>query len=110
MTIQPRKTLFWRHQKFGDEYLATIEAIYYFMKDAFGGNDFDNLLYYFSFQYDLIQSKYIENRNSFTHRMLKLRPDYIKRTSSEREDYDDNDNKNMDGLKSLHSSNKKLHT
>ncbi|KAG0228575.1 DTW domain-containing protein 1 [Mortierella sp. GBA43] len=33
VTIEPHETLFWRYQKKADDYLATIEAIYYFLRE-----------------------------------------------------------------------------
>ncbi|KAF9934258.1 DTW domain-containing protein 1 [Linnemannia zychae] len=33
VTIAPHDTLFWRHQKKSSEHLATIEAIYYFLRE-----------------------------------------------------------------------------
>ncbi|XP_048825251.1 tRNA-uridine aminocarboxypropyltransferase 1 [Brienomyrus brachyistius] len=62
--LKTRKTCFWRHQKGSpDTYLATIEAIYYFLKDYhvlclsqdYQG-DYDNLLYFFAYLHKLINS------------------------------------------------------
>ncbi|KAF9364052.1 DTW domain-containing protein 1 [Mortierella sp. NVP85] len=33
VTIAPHETLFWRHQRKTDDHLATIEAIYYFLRE-----------------------------------------------------------------------------
>ncbi|KAG0344251.1 DTW domain-containing protein 1 [Podila minutissima] len=33
VTIAPHETLFWRHQRKASDYLATIEAIYYFLRE-----------------------------------------------------------------------------
>ncbi|KAG0368139.1 DTW domain-containing protein [Gamsiella multidivaricata] len=33
VTIAPHETLFWRHQRKSDDHLATIEAIYYFLRE-----------------------------------------------------------------------------
>ncbi|KAI1315923.1 DTW domain-containing protein 1 [Mortierella claussenii] len=33
ITIAPHETLFWRHQRKPDDHLATIEAIYYFLRE-----------------------------------------------------------------------------
>jgi len=58
--------MFWRHQKGKPrEYLATIEAIYYFMVDyhkvivdkEYRG-EYDNLLFFFKFMYDKIHQLY----------------------------------------------------
>lgn len=59
--LKSRKTCFWRRQKGSpDTYLATIEAIYYFLKDLhchyfceYTG-EYDNLLFFFSFLHKLI--------------------------------------------------------
>ncbi|XP_036400153.1 tRNA-uridine aminocarboxypropyltransferase 1 [Megalops cyprinoides] len=60
--LKTRKTCFWRHQKGSpDTYLATIEAIYYFLKDyheqclaqEYQG-EYDNLLFFYSYLHQLI--------------------------------------------------------
>ncbi|KAJ7994821.1 hypothetical protein DPEC_G00253440 [Dallia pectoralis] len=60
--LKTRKTCFWRHQKGSpDTYLATIEAVYYFLKDyhelclrqEYTGQ-YDNLLYFYTFLHTLI--------------------------------------------------------
>ncbi|KAG5849006.1 tRNA-uridine aminocarboxypropyltransferase 1 [Anguilla rostrata] len=60
--LKTRKTCFWRHQKGSpDTYLATIEAIYYFLKDyhvqclsqQYQG-EYDNLLFFYSYLHQLI--------------------------------------------------------
>ncbi|XP_067104699.1 tRNA-uridine aminocarboxypropyltransferase 1 isoform X1 [Osmerus mordax] len=60
--LKTRKTCFWRHQKGSpDTYLATIEAIYYFLKDyheqclsqEYRG-EYDNLLFFYSYLHTLI--------------------------------------------------------
>ncbi|KAJ3592909.1 hypothetical protein NHX12_005247 [Muraenolepis orangiensis] len=62
--LTTRKTCFWRHQKGKPEsYLATIEAIYYFLKDyheqclarEYSG-EYDNLLFFYSYLHSLINS------------------------------------------------------
>ncbi|XP_074863335.1 tRNA-uridine aminocarboxypropyltransferase 1 isoform X2 [Carettochelys insculpta] len=62
--LKTRKTCFWRRQKGKpDTYLATIEAIYYFLveyhqevlKESYKGQ-YDNLLFFFSFMYTLIKN------------------------------------------------------
>jgi len=62
--ITQYRTLFWRYQHCGDHCLATIEAIYYFFKEhhvrmhgTYNG-EYDNLLFYFAYNYQLIQKKY----------------------------------------------------
>lgn len=60
--LKTRRTCFWRHQKGKPEtYLATIEAIYYFLKDfheqcleqEYSG-EYDNLLFFYSYLHSLI--------------------------------------------------------
>ncbi|XP_072889199.1 tRNA-uridine aminocarboxypropyltransferase 1 [Hemitrygon akajei] len=60
--LRTQKTHFWRNQKGKpDTYLATIEAIYYFLvdyhrlilKENYSG-EYDNLLFFYSFMYRLI--------------------------------------------------------
>lgn len=60
--LKTRKTCFWRHQRGSpDTYLATIEAIYYFLKDyhtlclqeEYSG-EYDNLLFFYSYLHKLI--------------------------------------------------------
>ena len=84
------RTVFWRYQDLGEHCLSTIEAIYYFMREfeeAKNKNEnsekvvydgrFDNLLYFFSYFYHLIQRSYINNPDKkYTNRH---RSDYIKR-------------------------------
>lgn len=62
------RTLFWRYQRQSDNYLATIEAIYYFLVEyhetvlcsKYEGQ-YDNLLYFFSFMFDKIRNEYEVN-------------------------------------------------
>lgn len=79
------RTVFWRYQDLGEHCLSTIEAIYYFMKeyqeaknkDLVYDGRLDDLLYFFSFFYHLIQDSYIKNPDKkYTSRH---RFDYIKR-------------------------------
>lgn len=60
--LKTRKTCFWRRQKGKpDTYLATIEAIYYFLKDfhelclgqEYSG-EYDNLLFFYSFLHSVV--------------------------------------------------------
>lgn len=60
--LKMRKTCFWRHQKGKpDTYLATIEAIYYFLTDfhkhclaeEYNG-EYDNLLFYYSYLHSVV--------------------------------------------------------
>lgn len=81
------KTVFWRYQDLGEHCLSTIEAIYYFMREFQECKDvgtvsvydvrLDDLLYFFSYFYHLIQQSYIKNPDrKYTSRH---RSDYIKR-------------------------------
>lgn len=78
------KTCFWRYQNLGPHCLSTIEAIYHFMREAAqiedtaaSADSLDDLLYFFSFFYHLIQESYLANpERKFTSRH---RPDYIKK-------------------------------
>jgi DTW domain-containing protein YfiP len=64
--IQNHSTLFWRYQKFSMDYLATIEAIYWFYRELLScasitqeyNGQVDNLLYYFKAQYETVQEHY----------------------------------------------------
>jgi DTW domain-containing protein YfiP len=60
--IADQKTLFWRYQQHGDSFLATIEAIYFFFRefsvDSEYNGEYDDLLYYYAHQYELIQERY----------------------------------------------------
>lgn len=68
VTIEPRETFFWRFQKISVNYLSTVEAIYYLYveyaqayelaKDEPYDGRYDNLLFYYKYQYDLIQYSY----------------------------------------------------
>ena len=64
--IKTYKTLFWRHQNESDEFLATIEAIYFFYREMMGKDykgEYDNLLYYYMLMYEVIQEKYRASSN-----------------------------------------------
>nr|XP_046248809.1 tRNA-uridine aminocarboxypropyltransferase 1 [Scatophagus argus]XP_046248815.1 tRNA-uridine aminocarboxypropyltransferase 1 [Scatophagus argus] len=60
--LKMRKTCFWRHQKGKpDTYLATIEAIYYFLKDLHKhclaqeyNGEYDNLLFFYSYLHSVV--------------------------------------------------------
>ena len=85
------KTVFWRYQDLGEHCLSTIEAIYYFMQEFLEARQkrqennfevevydgrFDDLLYFFSFFYHLIQRSYTANPDrKYTSRH---RSNYIK--------------------------------
>jgi hypothetical protein len=61
--IRSLATNFWRHQHVGPECLATAEAMYQLCREVaelrgeYSG-EYDNLLWYFSYQYGLIHKKY----------------------------------------------------
>ena len=71
--LNSKKTNFWRTQPDKpDTYLATIEAIYYFLLEyhlefletttEYKGQ-YDNLLYFYSFMYKLVQQSAVEREN-----------------------------------------------
>ncbi|CAG8716444.1 13954_t:CDS:2, partial [Racocetra fulgida] len=86
VTINPQKTLFWRYQNKDEYHLATIEALYYFLKEYnevyeipeetihsdVSGYDgrYDNLLWYFKYFYEFIQTTYRKQKGkkNFTTR------------------------------------------
>ncbi|CAG8779342.1 396_t:CDS:2 [Cetraspora pellucida] len=86
VTINPQKTLFWRYQNKDENHLATIEALYYFLKEYsevyeipeeaihsdVNGYDgrYDNLLWYFKYFYEFIQTTYRrqKGKKNFTTR------------------------------------------
>ncbi|TPX57012.1 hypothetical protein PhCBS80983_g04147 [Powellomyces hirtus] len=79
VSIQTRTTLFWRYQPFGEHHLSTIEATYWFFRDHFAAlhpgqaydGRYDDLLFYFKLQWELIQEFYKTNREkTFTTRKL----------------------------------------
>lgn len=64
--INTEKTIFWRYQRgVTDKNLSTIEAMYFFMRDydkvmsesEYDGK-YDNLLYFYGYNYALIQNEY----------------------------------------------------
>ncbi|XP_008308748.1 tRNA-uridine aminocarboxypropyltransferase 1 isoform X2 [Cynoglossus semilaevis] len=69
--LKSRKTCFWRHQKGKpDTYLATIEAIYYFLKDLHEHclaqeykGDYDNLLFFYSFLHSVVNKSISEGKS-----------------------------------------------
>lgn len=70
VVISKRSTYFWRYQPkdMGDDFLATIEAIYYFYRDYLSvknqsqpyDGSVDNLLFFFAHMYKVIQQTYKE--------------------------------------------------
>ncbi|KAG0072896.1 DTW domain-containing protein 1 [Linnemannia elongata] len=78
VTIAPHETLFWRHQRKASDHLATIEAIYFFLRDTTTKvitphkewidshqlgpytHQFDDMLWFYKYFYELIQKTYRE--------------------------------------------------
>lgn len=87
VTIEPRKTYFWRFQNISVNYLSTIEAIYYLyveyaqtyqLKEGeqYDGR-YDNLLFYYKYLYDLIQYSYSKGPKKDKEFTWRHRADYI---------------------------------
>lgn len=82
--IQNYATLFWRHHPFGRSFVSTVEAVYWFMVEyeravnggtsALNEHRYDDLLFYFKFQYELIQKSY---RSRPEKRFHSKKGDYI---------------------------------
>ncbi|CAI2164830.1 18953_t:CDS:2 [Funneliformis geosporum] len=79
ITIKPQKTLFWRYQNKSENHLATIEALYYFLKEYYevyeSDNDdhrydgrYDDLLWYYKYLYEFIQATYSKSQKPYTSR------------------------------------------
>ncbi|ORZ29070.1 DTW domain-domain-containing protein [Lobosporangium transversale] len=97
VTIAPHETLFWRHQRKADDHLATIEAIYYFLReyhetylsDKLGPytNQFDDMLWFYKYFYELIQRTYRERTDGreFT---MKHKAGYIRYNEEVKENGD----------------------
>jgi len=89
--IKTEKTIFWRYQK-GEEdtSLSTIEALYFFFRDyettlnckgsydkyTQNGGMWDNLLYYYAFNFNLIQNCYKEGK--LKDQPFRRIPGYVK--------------------------------
>ncbi|XP_057204313.1 tRNA-uridine aminocarboxypropyltransferase 1 [Triplophysa rosa] len=78
--LKSRRTCFWRHQRGSpDTYLATVEAVYYFLKDLHSHylppyeGEYDNLLFFFSFLYKLINKAKQTAGKTLTSDALQLR-------------------------------------
>ena len=64
--IRGAATAFWRHQSHGPGYLSTVEALYWFMREFWArahpaapyAGHLDNLLWYFAFNYTVVQQHY----------------------------------------------------
>lgn len=83
VTLSARiETKFWRHQDVGPHCLATIEAIYYALRDIGEKKDMrtsrlDDLLWFYSYQFHLIQQFYRSHpERSFTRKHREHYIDY----------------------------------
>eukprot|EP01130_Rhizamoeba_saxonica_P015751 TRINITY_DN711_c2_g1_i2.p1 TRINITY_DN711_c2_g1~~TRINITY_DN711_c2_g1_i2.p1 ORF type:complete len:168 (+),score=29.10 TRINITY_DN711_c2_g1_i2:378-881(+) len=79
--IDQYSTQFWRYQRVGPECLATIEAIYYFMREyqlktsnSYDG-EYDNLLFYFTYFYNKIQKHYQTTNKNFKNIENYIKPE-----------------------------------
>eukprot|EP00347_Sterkiella_histriomuscorum_P007246 403349699 len=93
--ILTEKTVFWRYQRISESNLATIEALYYFFRDfdvnkncqgdysKYDGK-YDNLLYYYVFNYKLIQFEYKEGQKK-DRNFWKIK-NYIKNKEEEKKE------------------------
>eukprot|EP01095_Lingulamoeba_sp_RSL-Kostka_P016327 TRINITY_DN7952_c2_g1_i1.p1 TRINITY_DN7952_c2_g1~~TRINITY_DN7952_c2_g1_i1.p1 ORF type:complete len:298 (+),score=54.48 TRINITY_DN7952_c2_g1_i1:49-894(+) len=77
--IENYNTVFWRYQNKGDEYLATIEAIYFFYKEfaeklnnGIYNGQVDNLLYFYNYYYNKIVQNYRSKNLSLESRKKEL--------------------------------------
>ncbi|KAI8086199.1 DTW domain-containing protein [Halteromyces radiatus] len=101
ITIAPRKTQFWRFQQMSDHHLATIEAIYYTYREYAEAYEegpyhgqYDNLMFYYRFFYNLIQDQYKQNKaRTFSHRHRK---NYIKYDEGQDDDKNKLENEQVD--------------
>ncbi|ORZ23443.1 DTW domain-domain-containing protein [Absidia repens] len=108
ITIAPRKTNFWRFQQKSENHLATIEAIYYTYREyaeAYESEDgtgayhgqYDNLMFYYRFFYNLIQSRYKNNHTrTFNPRHQKNYIQYDDESGKPGDNNDDTENKRID--------------
>lgn len=95
VSIEPRLTNFWRHQKISVNYLSTIEAVYYLYVEYAQAYDlkegevydgrFDNLMFYYKYLYDLIQYTYLKGAKKDKEFCWRHRSDYIKERQPEEE-------------------------
>ncbi|KAI9256385.1 DTW domain-containing protein [Helicostylum pulchrum] len=88
VTIEPRLTSFWRFQDISENYLSTIEAIYYLYVEysqayeikpgqVYDGR-YDNLMFYYKYLYDLIQYTYSKGEKKNKEFCRRHKSDYIK--------------------------------
>ena len=81
--ISAESTTFWRYQSVDSTNLATVEALYFFFKEydecLNGGKDYvydgkyDNLLYYYTFNYNIIQERYVKEGKDVRFVLFTLR-------------------------------------
>jgi DTW domain-containing protein YfiP len=112
--ITAQKTKFWRYQQHGDEFLATIEAIYFFFREysvelnkiknqtneEIYNGEYDDLLFFYSFQYDVIQKHYKEHPDlKFTTRKtegyIQYENNKRKRNDEQQQSSEENDSKKL---------------
>jgi len=70
--LQAHKTTFWRYQFKSDEFLATIEAIYYLYRELWTAThegsyrgELDDLLFFYAYFYKMIQKRYKDRKQVF---------------------------------------------
>jgi len=70
--INTEKTNFWRYQRnVSDENLATVEAVYIFLKEYITrqkgeyNGEADDILYFYTYQYNMIQNRYKKEKRNF---------------------------------------------
>lgn len=72
--ISAEETTFWRYQRVDSSNLATVEALYFFFKEydqcitnkEYDGK-YDNLLYFYTFNYNLIQNAYKKEKKEVSY-------------------------------------------
>lgn len=75
--ITKQKTFFWRYQQFGEEFLATIEAIYFALKEVYQftkgsySGELDDMLFFYSYFYQMIQNNYQDKEFSRKENYIK---------------------------------------
>jgi len=87
LRLQDYTTIFWRQQSESKDFLSTVEALYYFLREyvteqqkrglrteAYHG-ELDNLLWHFVYTYELIQGEYKSGRKK--GKTFKKDPEYI---------------------------------
>lgn len=81
--LSGRKTAFWRHQQIGEQYLSSVEAMYFLLLERFEcvegqqqeyDGRYDNLLWLFSFLHKTITQAYHEQGKAFPRKEHWLQP------------------------------------